>query len=85
MSPEAINRVYFKEDKIGSYSDVYQLGMLFAFVLLRSYPGGMLYDKMLETTPEVEKLIFDSISNNYDKRPKDGSELLDLFNKATIK
>lgn len=85
MSPEAINRVYFKEEKIGSYSDVYQLGMLFAFVLLRSYPGGMLYDNMLETTPEVEKLIFDSISNKYDKRPKDGNELLELFNKATIK
>lgn len=85
MSPEAINRVYFKDDKIGSYSDVYQLGMLFAFVLLKGYPGGMLADNILETTPEVEKLIFASISNSYDKRPQNGSRLLELFNEATIK
>ncbi|SEQ33395.1 protein kinase domain-containing protein [Butyrivibrio sp. TB] len=85
ISPEAANYNFFNEDRMGTYSDVYQLAMVFAFVLLRRFPGGVFYpDDTLNTTKGIRDLIIRSISNNYNKRPQNGGELLEMYNKATL-
>lgn len=84
MSPEAINYYYFEEDNIGTYSDVYQLGMIFAFILTRKYPGGHHELGDFSGVPqEVEKVIIRSISNNYFSRQQSGKELHDEILDAT--
>lgn len=85
ISPEAVNYAVFNKDEIGTWSDVYQLGLVFAFVLLRRYPGGVFSEsETLNTTMPIKKVVFDSISNNYIRRPKNGAALLEAFNSATI-
>ena len=44
ISPEAVDKFYFGDnatDKIDTYSDVYQLCMVFIFVINKKYPGGI--------------------------------------------
>lgn len=85
ISPEAVNKYYFGTDDIGTYSDVYQLGMLFAFILSRKYPGGVITrDYSLNTTEAINDVLIDTLSNNYSLRPQNGKELLKAFNNATI-
>lgn len=85
ISPEAVNKYYFGTDDIGPYSDVYQLGMLFTFVLSRRYPGGIVTsDYCFNTTEEIKNVLIETLSNNCDRRPQNGQELLKLFNEATI-
>ena len=85
ISPEAVNKYYFGTDDIGPYSDVYQLGMLFSFVLSRRYPGGIVTnDYCFNTTDEIKNVLIETMSNSSAKRPQNGSELLKLFNEATI-
>lgn len=85
MSPEAVDKYYFGTDDIGTYSDVYQLGMLFAFVLSRKYPGGIITENYcFNTTGEIKRVLLDSLANDHNERPQDGKELLKRFNDATI-
>lgn len=85
VSPEAVNKIYFGDDEIGTYSDVYQMGMVFAFVLMKKFPAGILdMASKMETTEEIQAVILKSLANDYMKRPKDGGELLEMINKATI-
>lgn len=85
ISPEAVNHFYFGTEKMGTYSDVYQLALVFAFVLLRRYPGGQFVESDdLKTTSDIRNVILKSISNNYNKRPQNGEELLKCFNLATV-
>lgn len=85
MSPEAINYYYFEEDEIGPYSDVYQLGMVFAFILMRKYPGGHHEVGDFNGVPQnVEKVIIRSISNNYYLRQQNGKELYKEISEATL-
>lgn len=84
MSPEAISSYYFGEKLIGTYSDVFQLCAVFAFVLTRNYPGGLISDDdSLNTTPQIRRVILESLSNDYTKRPKDGRALADRYMNAT--
>lgn len=85
ISPEAVNKYYFGKDEIGTYSDVYQMGMIFAFVLMKKFPAGIL-DKSskMGTTEEIQMIILKALANDYTKRPKDGGELLEMINEATI-
>ena len=84
MSPEAIDRYYFGGSDIAACSDVYQLCAIFAFVLTKHYPGGIIVDQSaLNTTPELSALILNSLSNSTALRPKDGGELLNCYNEAT--
>lgn len=85
ISPEAVNHVLLSSDSMGTYSDVFQMGMVFAYVLLRRYPGGIVTTEDLEryTSEEISKVIMAMLSNNYNKRPQNGSELLKVFNAAT--
>ena len=86
ISPEAANYNFFNIDKMGTYSDVYQLAMVFAFVLLGRFPGGVFYpEDTLNTTKGIRDVIIKSISNNYNKRPKDGGEMLEMYNEAILK
>lgn len=85
MSPEAVNHYYFEEDEIGTYSDVYQLGMIFAFILTRKYPGGHHeVGDLINVPPQIENVIIKAISNNYSFRQKNGGELFDEIQNATI-
>lgn len=83
MSPEAIDSYYFGVNNIGKYSDVFQICMVFAFVLAHKYPGGIFSTEEINTTPAIRKLILEAISNDVNKRPRDGCELVERFNNAT--
>lgn len=85
ISPEAVNKYYFGLDEIGTYSDVYQLGMIFAFVLMGRFPSGVI-DKcdLLNSTESIASVVLRTLSNNYSKRPQDGRDLLRMVNDATI-
>ena len=85
MSPEAVNKYYFGINEIGTYSDVYQLGMIFAFVLMKKFPGGILdEDNFINADETIRNIILKTLVNDYTKRPKNGSTLLELINDATI-
>ena len=85
MTPEAMDNIYFKKDNIGTYSDVFQMGAVFAFVLTRHHPGGIIHqDNQLNTTPEISMLIKQALSNDFNLRPQNGGELLRYYNVATI-
>lgn len=84
MSPEAIDNYYWGTDSIGTYSDVFQLCAVFAFVLMRKHPGGILSAQNdLNTTASIKKLILDALSNEYSSRPADGHALVQRYNAAT--
>lgn len=84
MSPEAITSFYFGKDLIGTYSDVFQLCAVFAFVLTKSYPGGTISDtKDFNTTPEIKSFIVKALANDYNDRPKDGHALVQKYKEAT--
>lgn len=83
MSPEAIDCYYFGGKEIGKYSDVFQICLVFVFVLTHKYPGGIFSAENIDTTPLIKELILEAISNDYHKRPQDGLELVEKFNNAT--
>lgn len=83
MSPEAIDCYYFGGKEIGKYSDVFQICLVFVFVLTHKYPGGIFSAEDIDTTPLIKELILEAISNDYHKRPQDGLELVEKFNNAT--
>lgn len=85
MSPEAVNSYYFGTDTIGTYSDVFQLCAVFAFVLTRSHPGGVISDSNnLNTTSNIRQLILKSLSNDIKDRPQNGHELAEMYSEATL-
>lgn len=84
MSPEAVDSYYWGTDTISTYSDVFQLCAVFAFVLTRKHPGGILsVNDGLNTTPSIKQLIIESLSNEYGRRPVDGHALVQRYNAAT--
>lgn len=84
MSPEAIDCSYFESELIGTYSDVFQLCAVFAFVLTKRFPGGIIQDSNnLNTTPEIGDVLIRSLSNDFSQRPADGSVLVAQYNNAT--
>ena len=85
ISPEAVNKYYFGTNEIGTYSDVYQMGMIFAFVLLRKFPGGILDEgNFANVDGAIVNAILKTLANDYTKRPETGGALLELINNATI-
>lgn len=85
MSPEAVNKYYFGINEIGTYSDVYQMGMIFAFVLMKRFPGGILdEDNFANADDAIGNIILKTLANDYTKRPENGGTLLELINDATI-
>lgn len=84
MSPEAINSHYFGLDEISKRSDVFQLCSVFAFVLNRRYPGGILNADDINTTEPIKDLILSSLSYNTKLRPSDGSDLYKKIIEATV-
>lgn len=85
ISPEAVNKYYFGTNEIGTYSDVYQMGMIFAFVLSKRFPGGILAGSDLTNVDEgIGNVILRTLANDYTKRPEDGGALLELINDVTI-
>lgn len=84
MSPEAVDCSYFQSNLIGTYSDVFQLCAVFAFVLTKRFPGGIIQESNdLNTTPEIRDVLIRSLSNDYAQRPADGSALVAQYNIAT--
>lgn len=85
MSPEAVNKYYFGINEIGTYSDVYQMGMIFAFVLMKKFPGGILDEgNFINADGTFRNIILKTLANDYTKRPENGGTLLELINDATI-
>lgn len=85
ISPEAVDKYYFGENELGTYSDVYQLGLIFAFVLLGKFPGGIISSKDFGNIEEdLACVILKMLDNNYHHRPQSGSDLLKMFVKVTI-
>lgn len=85
ISPEAVNKYYFGTNEIGTYSDVYQMGMIFAFVLMRKFPGGILNEgNFANADGAIVNAILKTLVNDYTKRPETGGALLELINNATI-
>lgn len=85
ISPEAVNKFYFGMNEIGTYSDVYQMGMIFAFVLMKRFPGGILNENSFTDVDEaISSIVLMTLENDYTRRPQNGGTLLDLINDATI-
>lgn len=85
MSPEAVNKYYFGINEIGTYSDVYQMGMIFAFVLMKKFPGGILdEDNFMNADETIRNIILKTLVNDYTKRPENGGMLFELIKDATI-
>lgn len=84
ISPEAVTKYYFGTEDISTYSDVYQLCLVFLFVITKSFPGGIiLKDDIINTTEPIKELLLSALSNNPKSRPNDGSELLKRYNEST--
>ncbi len=61
------------------------MGMIFAFVLMKKFPGGILNESdFIKTGGAIGNIILKTLSNDYTKRPENGGTLLDLINDATI-
>ena len=59
--------------------------MIFAFVLMKRFPGGILSENDFIGTDEfIGSVILKTLANDYTKRPENGKELLELINDATI-
>ncbi len=85
ISPEAVNKYYFGLNEIGTYSDVYQMGMIFAFVLMRKFPGGIISENaVVDSMKLMESVILKTLDNDYSRRPQNGAELLKMVNDVTI-
>lgn len=85
MSPEAVNKYYFGINEIGTYSDVYQMGMIFAFVLMKRFPGGILETgNFTNADGAMGNIILRALTNDYTKRPENGGKLLKMINDVTI-
>lgn len=61
MSPEAIDCYYFGGKEIGKYSDVFQICLVFVFVLTHKYPGGIFSAENIDTTPLIKELILEAM------------------------
>ena len=83
MSPEAITSFYFGKDLIGTYSDVFQICAVFLFVLTQNYPGGIISEESINTTPPIRQLLLSAMSNDFNNRPINGHELVERYNNAT--
>lgn len=84
ISPEAITKYYFNTAEIGTYSDVYQMCLVFLFVLTRRFPGGILFkEDVTNTTDSIKELLFSSLAHNPECRPENGKELLKKYNDST--
>ena len=84
ISPEAVTKYYFDTEAIGTYSDVYQLCLVFLFVITKTFPGGILSkDDIINTTDSIKDLLLSALSNNPKSRPHDGKELLKRYNEST--
>lgn len=82
MSPEALDSYYFDLDNITKRSDVFQLCAVFAFVINRRYPGGILNPEDIKTIDPIRKLIISALSNKMESRPVDGKELYEKYKNA---
>lgn len=84
ISPEAVNKFYFGEDcngKIDTYSDIYQLCLVFIFVINRKYPGGVFTKSDINCSLEqLSELLLNGLSNNPQNRPINGRELFNALN-----
>ena len=87
-SPESINQSYSgKSTNIDESSDVYQLCAVFWLVLTGWYPLGQIkcndYNCDGKNRLLFEKLLL-ALSYNKNKRPRNGSELLEIMHQVTI-
>lgn len=83
MSPEAVSSFYFEKNLIGPYSDVFQICAVFLFVLTKNYPGGILSEESINTTQPIKQLLLLAMSNDFNKRPRNGHELVECYERAT--
>ena len=83
MSPEAINRMYDVNQKIIPASDVFQLASVFWFVINGKYPQGIVCEEDWSNKRDMEtcKLLLKSLSFNAVKRPQNGTEFFNEFQK----
>ena len=84
MSPEAVTKYYFGSSEISTSSDVFQLCMVFVFVLTKRFPGGVLKgSEIANTTQPIKELLLSALSCDSSNRPVDGNALLQMYNNAT--
>lgn len=84
MSPEAVTKYYLGTSEMNASSDVFQLCMVFIFVLTREFPGGIIQEADIEnTTQPIKELLLSAVSHKPTNRPNDGAVLLQLYNNAT--
>lgn len=84
LSPEVVNKIYFQEDIISYYSDVYQLCAVFWFIVTKKHPYGLLYENDWNNDLQIFNIIIKSLAHDYSTRPQNGTELYGLFCAATI-
>lgn len=84
MSPEALNRTIGNTDDISKQSDVYQLCSIYWYVVTGRNPAGMVCREDWKGPSHLFDVIFNSLSHDPNKRPKDGKELYDLLEKVTL-
>lgn len=76
MSPEALNKIYNKDEKIISSSDVFQLAAIFWFVGTNRFPLGIVSEVDWKNDDlEICKVILKGLSHDYRCRQNDGKEL----------
>lgn len=84
MSPEALNRTIGNTDDISKQSDVYQLCSIYWYVVTGRNPAGVVCKEDWKGPPHIFDVIFNSLSHDQNKRPRDGKELFDLLEKVTL-
>ncbi len=82
MSPEAINRVLGKKTEIIPQSDVFQLAAIFWYIIHKTHPTGIITEDDWKGNKKLFQPIIKALHHNPNKRPKDGAEFLEWFNKA---
>lgn len=80
MSPESINKIYDTHIEIIPASDVFQLAAVFWFVVNGKYPLGIVTrEDWVNKDVEICELLMQSLSHNFEVRPKNGEELYACF------
>lgn len=85
MSPEAANKIYDQQEEINTASDVFQLCMIFWFIINNRQPIGIVSDDDWKNEDKtLQKIIMQGLSHNFCKRPQNGDALYKLVYDATI-
>jgi len=84
MSPESLNSTIGNTDDISKQSDVYQLCSIYWYVVTGRIPVGVVCEEDWRGPSHLFEVIYNSLSHDPKKRPKDGKDLYNMLNEVTL-